>query len=96
MFEKEYTHIDKDGVLWRFEDGRPVSKIADEVIEEVFGDKKEIFSCEALPMREILAKRLPALDLSVFSMTNNGLPRFAIHKINKMTVSDFSLVISVD
>jgi hypothetical protein len=30
-----YTHKDKDGVLWRFEGGRPVSIIADEIMEEI-------------------------------------------------------------
>lgn len=29
-----YTHKDKDGVLWRFENGRPMSIIADEFNEE--------------------------------------------------------------
>jgi hypothetical protein len=29
-----YTHKDKDGVLWRFEGGRPVSKIADDIMDE--------------------------------------------------------------
>jgi hypothetical protein len=29
-----YTHKDKDGVLWRFENGRPISIIADEINEE--------------------------------------------------------------
>jgi hypothetical protein len=28
-----YTHKDKDGVLWRFEGGRPISKLADEVMD---------------------------------------------------------------
>jgi hypothetical protein len=29
-----YTHKDKDGVLWRWENGRPISIIADEINEE--------------------------------------------------------------
>jgi hypothetical protein len=29
-----YTHKDKDGVLWRFEGGRPISIIADEFMDE--------------------------------------------------------------
>lgn len=29
-----YTHKDKDGVLWRFEGGRPISQIADEFMDE--------------------------------------------------------------
>jgi hypothetical protein len=37
---KTYTHKDKDGVPWRFENGRPISKLADEVVEEVFGKEK--------------------------------------------------------
>ena len=27
-----YTHVDKDGIMWRMEGGRPVSQIADEVM----------------------------------------------------------------
>lgn len=37
-----YTHRDKDGVLWRFENGRPISIIADEINEEFgFADPGE-------------------------------------------------------
>lgn len=37
-----YTHKDKDGVLWRFEGGRPISIIADEINEEFgFADPGE-------------------------------------------------------
>lgn len=31
---KAYTHIDKDGVLWRFDGARPISIIADQINEE--------------------------------------------------------------
>ncbi len=30
-----YTHQDKDGVLWRFEGGRPISEIADRVMADM-------------------------------------------------------------
>jgi hypothetical protein len=30
-----YTHKDKDGVLWRFEGGRPISELADEFADEM-------------------------------------------------------------
>ena len=33
--ENKYTHIDKDGMLWRWEGCRPISKLADEVMAEV-------------------------------------------------------------
>lgn len=37
-----YTHKDKDGVLWRFEGARPISIIADEIMEEFgFADPGE-------------------------------------------------------
>jgi hypothetical protein len=37
-----YTHKDKDGVLWRFENGCPVSILADEIKEEFgFADPGE-------------------------------------------------------
>ena len=36
---KPYTHIDKDGMPWRFEGSRPVSKLADDVMQSV---KKDI------------------------------------------------------
>jgi hypothetical protein len=32
-----YTHVDVDGIPYRFEGGRPVSQIADEVMRKVFG-----------------------------------------------------------
>jgi hypothetical protein len=31
----KYTHRDKDGMLWRFNGGRPVSKLADDVMRKV-------------------------------------------------------------
>jgi len=40
--ESRYTHLDRDGMPWRFEDGRPVSMLADEVVEEVFGKERKI------------------------------------------------------
>ena len=33
-----YTHADDSGMLWRFEGGRPISKLADEVMESVAKD----------------------------------------------------------
>lgn len=40
--QRIYTHKDKDGVLWRFEGGRPISEIADEIMEEFgFADPGE-------------------------------------------------------
>lgn len=33
--ENKYTHIDKDGMLWRWEGCRPISRLADEVMAEV-------------------------------------------------------------
>jgi hypothetical protein len=30
-----YTHRDKDGMLWRFEGSRPISRLADEVMANV-------------------------------------------------------------
>jgi hypothetical protein len=32
--QRIYTHKDKDGVLWRFEGGRPISQIADDIMDE--------------------------------------------------------------
>jgi len=40
MKQKTYTHRDKDGVRWRFEKGKPISEIADNVAKEVFQPKK--------------------------------------------------------
>lgn len=35
MSERVYTHIDEDGMRWRFEGSRPVSKLADGVMDAV-------------------------------------------------------------
>jgi hypothetical protein len=32
--QRIYTHKDKDGVLWRFEGSRPISKLADDIMDE--------------------------------------------------------------
>lgn len=32
----KYTHIDTNGMAWRFEGSRPVSALADKVMKEVF------------------------------------------------------------
>jgi hypothetical protein len=32
---KEYTHRDSTGMLWRFEGSRPISQLADQVMQEV-------------------------------------------------------------
>jgi len=37
----KYTHKDADGMLWRWEEGRPISKIADEVMKQVLGEMKK-------------------------------------------------------
>ena len=37
----KYTHRDSAGMLWRFEGGRPVSKLADEVMRKVNKDMKK-------------------------------------------------------
>lgn len=31
---REYTHIDKEGVKWRFEGSRPISELADELMDQ--------------------------------------------------------------
>lgn len=36
----EYTHISSDGMLWRFDGNRPVSRLADEVMKEVEEEMK--------------------------------------------------------
>jgi len=93
MSKKVYTHIDKDNVQWRFEDGRPVSQIADEVVEEVFGQKT--LSCEALPLRKIWAEKCPILDVSFLRMKrkwgNVWLPRFGIFVIRGLKIEPFTV-----
>jgi hypothetical protein len=42
-----YTHMDKHGMLWRFEGSRPISKLADEAMAE-FG-----FDVKIEPMSDI-------------------------------------------
>lgn len=41
--ERVYTHTDKNGVRWRFDAGRPISELADKIMDEVvmssFGTK---------------------------------------------------------
>lgn len=36
-----YTHKDSEGMVWRFEGSRPISKLADEVMAEVFSEKEQ-------------------------------------------------------
>jgi hypothetical protein len=35
-----YTHRDASGMAWRFDGGRPVSALADQVMAEVMGRKR--------------------------------------------------------
>ena len=50
MEEKKYTHIDGGGMPWRFEGSRPVSALADKVMEECEAE-------EARQKKELEAKK---------------------------------------
>ena len=39
--ENQYTHVDKSGMKWRFVGSRPVSELADKVMEEVMKEDKK-------------------------------------------------------
>ena len=39
---KPYTHTDKDGMPWRMEGNRPISALADKVMQDVEKDIKKI------------------------------------------------------
>ena len=67
--EHSYSHTDSDGMLWRFEGSRPISKLADEVVAEVFGNtkmrrKKKMKTAAAKTRKTIKAQTPPEIDLS--------------------------------
>ena len=41
MQDRKYTHTDAQGIRWRFEGSRPVSEIADTVMDKVFAGKRD-------------------------------------------------------
>jgi len=49
--DQVYTHKDKQGILWRFEKGRPISEIADKVSFLVSNPKKK--DLKALPKGKV-------------------------------------------
>ena len=89
---KTYTHEDKDGVAWRFENGRPITRIADEVMLEVFPlhdlPTETVFSCEALPLRKIYAEKFPILDADIFRLSKKNMPMFGLFEVNSNKICD--------
>jgi len=73
-------------MLWRIEDGRPISKLADEVVEETFETlpviTKRIMNTERITWQQRYERHYPSLHPGMFSIRDKtGSPLFGFYKV---------------
>lgn len=79
-----YSHIDDSGMLWRFEGGRPISRLADEVMQSVWDERGDIMRLQTIAKKAVKSsgkKTVPELDLSFLSS----------HRTLRFADSDFAV-----